>query len=146
MAALKTETASPSRRVLEGQVALVTGGSRGIGQAIAVALAANGTQVMAVSRTDMQGCQETVRLITERGGTALHVMGDASVAADVDGMVAACLERFGRLTRLLRRRGRTSTGHRDPIFAQDLFCLILMDFHRLPPGGRFSLLILRIRE
>lgn len=110
MTLVGTEGRRDLRRVLEGRVALVTGGSRGIGQAVALALAAEGACVAAAARNDEQGCQETVRRIVDEGGEAMHVMADASSAAEVDHLVAACVERFGRLDILVNAAGMQPRG------------------------------------
>lgn len=79
---------------LAGKVAVVTGGSRGIGAATAAALASNGVAVAAVGR-DEQALTEVVSSIESRGGRALWVAADCTVAADVERMARAVSERFG---------------------------------------------------
>ena len=79
---------------LAGKVAVVTGGSRGIGAATAAALASNGVAVAAVGR-DEQALTEVVSSIESSGGQALWVAADCTVAADVERMARAVSERFG---------------------------------------------------
>ena len=79
---------------LAGKVAVVTGGSRGIGAATAAALASNGVAVAAVGR-DEQALTEVVSSIESGGGQALWVAADCTVAADVERMARAVSERFG---------------------------------------------------
>ena len=67
---------------LRGKVAVVTGGSRGIGAATARAFAANGTSVAVVGR-DQAAIDATVKDIVGRGGTALGVVADCTVESDV---------------------------------------------------------------
>jgi 3-oxoacyl-[acyl-carrier protein] reductase len=82
---------------LAGRVALVTGGSRNIGRAIARALAAGGASVMVTARSDMDALKETVRLIAAEGGKAAAHLADVTDEASVQALVAATLAAFGRL-------------------------------------------------
>ena len=79
---------------LEGRVAIVTGGSRGIGRAIALALASCGASVVISSRK-ADACAQAVAEIEAAGGTALAVPGNMGDLADVEHLVAATVERFG---------------------------------------------------
>jgi NAD(P)-dependent dehydrogenase (short-subunit alcohol dehydrogenase family) len=81
---------------LDGKVALITGGGSGIGRATALAFAEACARVM-VADTSVEGGEETVRLIRSRGGDAAFVPVDVTRAAQVEAMVAATVERFGRL-------------------------------------------------
>src|SRR5262247_739697 len=99
-----------ARVKLQGQVALVTGASRGIGRAIAVGLAAEGAHVALnyVSRPAAAvAVQEAIRALGREG---LPVQADVAVAADVERMVAQVLDRFGRIDVLVNNatlhRGR----------------------------------------
>jgi NAD(P)-dependent dehydrogenase (short-subunit alcohol dehydrogenase family) len=77
-------------------VALSTGAASGIGRATALALAARGASVV-VSDVDSAGGEETVELARSAGGTAEFVRADIAAAGEVDALVAAAVERFGRL-------------------------------------------------
>jgi NAD(P)-dependent dehydrogenase (short-subunit alcohol dehydrogenase family) len=77
-------------------VALCTGAGSGIGRATALALARRGAAVV-VADVDAAGGEETVELVRSVGGSAEFVRADISVAEDVDGVVRAAVERFGRL-------------------------------------------------
>ena len=86
---------------LAGKVALVTGGARNIGRAIACALAAGGATVMVNARSSRTEALETVGLIEAAGGAAALHLADVTDAAAVAAMVAATLQRFGRLDLLV---------------------------------------------
>lgn len=79
-----------------GKVAIVTGGGTGIGRACAQLLAAEGARVVVAGRTPETG-GETVRRIRAAGGEAGFVQADVSRAADVERMVGAAVEAYGRL-------------------------------------------------
>src|SRR5260370_41599096 len=81
---------------LDGRVALVTGGSRGIGRAICHALAASGARV-AVSSRKQEACDAVVAEITGAGGEALAAAGNAGRPEDVQRIVGAVVEPFGRI-------------------------------------------------
>lgn len=79
-----------------GRVALVTGGAAGIGRATALAFAGEGVQVM-VADLDAQAGERTVSLIREQGGEAEFIRCDVTRSAEVQAMVEATVQRFGRL-------------------------------------------------
>jgi NAD(P)-dependent dehydrogenase (short-subunit alcohol dehydrogenase family) len=81
---------------LEGKVAIVTGGSSGIGRAASQLFARDGAKVV-VADIDDKGGQETIQLIEEAGGEALFVKTDVSKAAEVEAMVNKTVEIFGQL-------------------------------------------------
>lgn len=78
------------------RVALVTGGTSGIGRATAVAFARAGAKVVVSGRRDEEG-RETVRRIEAVGGTGLFVQADVRSDADIARLVRAVVERFGRI-------------------------------------------------
>jgi len=86
---------------LKGRVALVTGGGRNIGRAIALALAAAGAGVVINGRRDRQAVEAVAAEIAAAGGQALPVLADVGDAAAVDRLVAVAVERFGRLDILI---------------------------------------------
>jgi 3-oxoacyl-[acyl-carrier protein] reductase len=86
---------------LTGKVALVTGGARNIGRAIARSLAAGGAAVMVNARTSRAQGEETVAMIEEAGGKAALHIADVTDAAQVRELVEATVARFGRLDALV---------------------------------------------
>jgi len=83
---------------LKGKVAIVTGGSSGIGRATAVAFSQVGVKVVVAARRIQEG-EETVRLIKEKGvgAEALFVQTDVTKATDVEALVNKTLKAFGQL-------------------------------------------------
>lgn len=81
---------------LQDRVALVTGGSVGIGRATALALAREGAKVVVANRS-VAGGQDTVHAITDMGGTACFIQTDVSQAAQVKALVAEAVQTYGRL-------------------------------------------------
>ncbi len=79
---------------LEGKVALVTGGSSGIGRASALTFAREGAKVV-VADVNAQGGEETASKIKESGGESIFVHADVSSATDVEAMVSDTVEAFG---------------------------------------------------
>jgi 3-oxoacyl-[acyl-carrier protein] reductase len=94
---------------LQGKVALVTGGSRGIGAAVAQALATAGAAVAVCARNG-EAAAASAEAIAALGGQALGVAADVGRAEDAERLVKACLERFGRLDILVNNAGITRDG------------------------------------
>src|SRR5688572_30807227 len=98
---------------LTGKVALVTGGSRGIGTATALALADEGADV-AISYVASAGKAEAVvRDLEGKGVRAAAFKADQADPAQVSGLVRAVVERFGRLDILVNNAGVSATGSVD---------------------------------
>jgi NAD(P)-dependent dehydrogenase (short-subunit alcohol dehydrogenase family) len=84
------------QRLLDGKVALVTGGASGIGRASALAFARAGARV-AVADVQDEGGEATIRLIQGAGGEAIYLRCDVSRASDVRALVDETIETFGRI-------------------------------------------------
>lgn len=82
-------------KTLEGKIAIVAGGSRDIGKAVSIKLAAGGAKVAVNSYRNKEQGLETVKEITDAGGTAILVEGDMTNADDVEQLVTATREAFG---------------------------------------------------
>lgn len=89
---------------MEGKVAIVTGGSSGIGLETALAFARNGACV-AVADVDDNGGREAVQAIKETGAEAIFVKTDVSNSAQVQALVDKTLEHFGRLDYAVNNAG-----------------------------------------
>jgi len=83
-------------RLLPDKVALITGAASGQGRAAARLFGAHGARVVVADIND-EGAAETVRMMEESGSEAVAVHADVSERADVDTMVAAAMDRYGRL-------------------------------------------------
>jgi 3-oxoacyl-[acyl-carrier protein] reductase len=90
---------------LKGKVAVVTGASKGIGAAIAKALAAEGASVVVNYASSKAGADKVVAAITAAGGKAVAVGGNVSKAADAQGLIAAAIKNYGRLDILVNNSG-----------------------------------------
>jgi 3-oxoacyl-[acyl-carrier protein] reductase len=90
---------------LTGKVAVVTGASKGIGAAIARALAAEGASVVVNYASSKSGADAVVAAITKTGGKAVAVGGDVARAADAGAIIQAAITHFGRLDILVNNSG-----------------------------------------
>jgi NAD(P)-dependent dehydrogenase (short-subunit alcohol dehydrogenase family) len=86
--------------ILEGQVAIVTGGGQGVGRGVALAVAAEGAKVAVIGRT-LSKCTAVVGEITERGGDGLAVQCDVEHREEIETTVAQVIERWERLDLLV---------------------------------------------
>ena len=100
-------------KLLEGRVALITGGGRGLGRAIAAAYAKEGARIVVSSRTESEVSQ-TVEAIEEAGGTALGVTADLTVESEVWNLIERVEKTFGELDLVFLNAGGNA-GAREPI-------------------------------
>lgn len=91
--------------VLKGKVALVTGGSRGIGAAIVRRLAAEGAQVAFTYVSSKEKADEIINELTGKGYKALAIRADSSLKADLEAAVEKTVENFGRLDIVVNSAG-----------------------------------------
>ena len=111
--------------ILEGKVALVTGGASGIGRATAVVMAREGARVAVTDRAEADAA-ETVGLINAAGGQAIAIGGDVTREADVAAMVARTVAAFGRIDCAFNNAGIAGravgpVGQRTHELSQDAF-------------------------
>jgi 3-oxoacyl-[acyl-carrier protein] reductase len=90
---------------LKGKVAVVTGASKGIGAAIAKALAAEGSSVVVNYASSKSGADAVVSAICEAGGKAVAVHGDVSNGAEAQGIIDAAIKNYDRLDILVNNSG-----------------------------------------
>ncbi|MFF9242590.1 SDR family oxidoreductase [Streptomyces sp. NPDC014801] len=97
---MTTPDTAPAGAEFTGRTYLVTGGGSGIGRAVALALAAAGARPVVAGRTP-ERLDETVALVEKAGGSALAVPTDVRDPQAVDTLVAAAVDRYGRLDGLV---------------------------------------------
>jgi NAD(P)-dependent dehydrogenase (short-subunit alcohol dehydrogenase family) len=108
---------------LAGRVALVTGGSRGIGRALARGLAQAGASVVVASRS-LEGCREVAGEIERAGGRAHALSADVGAAADRQQLIEGALAHFGRLDVLVNNAGLLRPHHTERLAEAELDELI----------------------
>jgi 3-oxoacyl-[acyl-carrier protein] reductase len=92
---------------LEGKVAVVTGGGRGIGRAICLAYAKEGADVVVNYATRDQPAQEVVEMIKGMGRKAVAVKGNVAVKADAERIIQTAIDHFGKIDILVNNAGAT---------------------------------------
>jgi NAD(P)-dependent dehydrogenase (short-subunit alcohol dehydrogenase family) len=147
---------------LEGKIALVTGASRGIGKAIAIALAKEGTKLVLAART-VEGLERTAAAVRAAGSEALVVPTDLREEAQIDNLFKKTMGRFGRLDILVNNAGvfgpgpvdELATATWDGVIAIDLRAVFLCSraafrIMKAQGGGRIinigSISATRVRE
>jgi 3-oxoacyl-[acyl-carrier protein] reductase len=106
----RTVTGGERQRRPPGSCALVTGASRGIGAAIAIALAADGWPVAVNYRSSAEGASATVAAIVAGGGNAVAIRGDVADPDVPDRLLAAVREQLGPLAVLVNNAGLRADG------------------------------------
>lgn len=101
---------------IQGKVALVTGGASGIGRVTAQAFAREGAKVIVSTDANIQGAEETVRLIRDAGGEATFVKCDVTKAEEVELLVKRTIETYGCLDYAFNNAGIGPDGKRIPVF------------------------------
>ena len=99
---------------LDGKIAVVTGAGRGLGRAMALALADAGCDIVAASRTPPQ-IEETAELVRAKGRRSLVVPTDITDPASVQAMADATIAEFGRIDILLNNAGGATAGMGKPL-------------------------------
>jgi len=101
MSITKEET---SMKSFQGKVALITGGTSGIGRTTALAFAKEGARVVVTGRREKEGA-ETIRLVKDAGGEGFFIKADVSKEADVREMVEKTVEAYGHLDYAVNNAG-----------------------------------------
>jgi len=118
---------------LAGKVAIIAGGSRGIGRATALALTAEGARVVLGARGE-EALRAAAAELEAAGGEALAVVCDVTQAADAERLVAAAAERFGRVDILVNSVHFSAAGDEDEVWRQSFETLFL-------PAARLTRLV-----
>ena len=125
---------------LRNRVALVTGGSRGIGRGIAVRLAKDGARVAIAYRSNKPAAQQTLRQLQAEGADCVAVETDITDAARADQLVKTVLDRFGRLDIVVNNVGdfrwgtlaESSIEDWDRVFSSNLSTVFYISRAALP--------------
>ncbi len=96
--------------LLENQVVLVTGGSRGIGKSVALACAREGAHVIINYAGNVKAAEETVKEISDLGQKCLAIQADISKLADVERLIEEATAEFGKIDVLVNNAGITRDG------------------------------------
>jgi len=132
---------------LSGKVALVTGGSRGIGAGIAKRLATDGAHVAITYAKDADAASAVVKAIEDAGGKALAIKADAANAKAIQSAVAATVETFGGLDILVNNAGTAIPKPFEETTLEEMDQVINLNFRgvmiatqaalkHMPNGGR----------
>ena len=105
--AIKNKEAKMASQHLSDQVALVTGASRGIGSAIALALAEAGAKVVVNYARSAEAAEAIVKQITDQGGEAVAIQGDVSDSEQVQNLVKEARSQWGSIDVLVNNAGIT---------------------------------------
>lgn len=124
---------------VNGKVALVTGGTSGIGRETAIVLSKAGAKVALTGRREAEG-QETVRMIEESGGEAIFIQADMSVEEDIKRAINETVSKFGRLDIAVNNAGVEIDGpiteveksDYDKIFGVNVWGVLASMKHEIP--------------
>lgn len=108
----------------KGKVAIVTGGSSGIGKATALELAGQGASVVIASRNNKSG-NKVVQEITDQGGDAIFVKTDVTIEAQVINLVKETLDHYGRLDMAFNNAGLEQTPTSLPEQTEEAYAAIM---------------------
>ena len=100
---------------LSGKVAVITGGSKGLGEAMAAGLASAGANLMLVSRNDAEAKTKAVKLAKEYDCKAIGFAADVSKQADMEAMVAEAIDALGQVDILINNAGINTRGPIDEL-------------------------------
>lgn len=92
---------------LTDRIAVVTGGSRGIGRAVALELAKRGATIVVNYQSNVAAADEVVNAITSAGGTAMAVQADVSTEEGANALIKAAIDAYGKLDILVNNAGIT---------------------------------------
>jgi len=107
-----------------GKVALITGGTSGIGRTTAIAFAEQGADVVIAGRREAEGA-ESLTLVQKAGGQGLFVRVDVNDESEIEAMVAKTLERFGRLDFAFNNAGVGGLGRATMTATADIYDQIM---------------------
>lgn len=113
---------------LDGKIAIVTGASRGIGRACAIALAQAGADVVLAARSQAE-LAATAKIVEQHGRRALVHVADLRVADAAQALVAATVAKFGRLDLVLNNAGATKRGPFAGLSDEDFLDGFALKFH-----------------
>jgi 3-oxoacyl-[acyl-carrier protein] reductase len=95
---------------LDGKVAVVTGGGRGVGRAICLAFAGEGADVVVNYASKDQPAQEVVEMVKKIGRKAVVVKGNVALKADAEKIIQTAIDAFGKIDILVNNAGATKTA------------------------------------